>query len=58
MKTNNIEIRIAMMKREMPFYKLAEIMRISESTLYRKLRYELTKNEKKEFLNAIENYKE
>lgn len=53
----NREIRQALEKRKMKYWELADQMGIADGTLSRKLRYEITGEEKKRILAIIKNYK-
>lgn len=50
---NNQEIREAIFKNNIPKWKLAEQLNIDPSTLSRKLRREVQKEEKEKILNII-----
>ena len=51
--TNN-EVRTVAREKGVPLWKVADAMRISEATLTRKLRHELTDHEKRDMLKLIE----
>lgn len=53
----NIEIRNALKKANLKQWQLADILKISESTLVIKLRHELPEEEKEEILKIIEENK-
>ena len=50
----NKEIREAMKKKELKQWQLAELLGISEQTMYRRLRKELPPDEKLKILDIIE----
>lgn len=54
---SNIDIRIAMLEANIKQYELAKKLKITEFYLCRKLRYELSKEEKQKILIAIEELK-
>ena len=49
----NMEIRTELMKRGMKNYELAELLGIADSALSRKLRKELSEDEKQKILEVI-----
>lgn len=49
----NQDIREMMKEKHVTAYALAAVMGVSENTLFRKLRYELSDEEKEEYINAI-----
>ena len=53
MKNNNKEIRGALKKYKIYNWQLASKLGIAESTLNRKMRFELSEYEKEKFINAI-----
>ena len=53
LKTNNKEIREAILKNGLNYYEVAKRLNISDGTLYRKLRYELPQEEKQKILEVI-----
>lgn len=56
---NNLEIRQAIKNKKLTHYEIAHRLNISETTLCRKLRYELPQEEKEKILKVInENKKE
>lgn len=56
MNIANEEIRIIALKKNMKQWQIAEALNISEATLSRKLRHELSAEEKENVLRAIEQY--
>lgn len=58
MKTSNSDIRNLLKAQKIKHWKLADLLGISETTLVRKLRKELPKEEKEKILNIIEKEKE
>ena len=54
MNRSNEDIRQAAKKKGIFFWQIADKLGISESTLYRKLRYKLPKNERKKIMDIIE----
>lgn len=56
MKKNNMEIRIALMKKNLPLYMLADILGKSEPTITRMMRHELPDEDQKRILALIEAY--
>lgn len=54
---NNLEIRQAISNSGLPHYEIAHRLGIHENTLGRKLRYELSQEEKTKILNIIEENK-
>lgn len=53
----NIEIREAMKRKRIPQWKLGEMLGVSENTINRRLRKELSTGEKQKILNIIGNAK-
>ena len=51
----NKDIRKEIIINDLTMYKLAELLNVSEATLYRKLRKELSKTEKEKILKIIKN---
>lgn len=51
--TPNNDIRFLCRGQGIPLWKLAEVLGISEPTLYRKLRVPISGNEREKYLNAI-----
>ena len=51
---NNLLIRIALLKTGLRNWQLANILEVSEPTLYRKLRHELPEEEQKRIAELIE----
>lgn len=54
MKKANTDIREAMRAKKVPVYAVANIMKIHENTLFRRLRYELPEQEKQKILCIID----
>lgn len=52
MKPNN-EIRDLLNEKHIPVYKVAAVMGVHENTVFRRLRYELTDDEKTVFIRII-----
>ena len=53
-KRRNAEIRLAAQKKKLRLWELADLLNISEATLQRKLRHELSDSEKERWLKLIE----
>ena len=51
----NKDIRKEIIINDLTMYKLAELLNVSEATLYRKFRKELSKTEKEKILKIIKN---
>lgn len=51
---NNLDLRNAIQKSGLRHYEVAKLMNISEGTFGRKLRFEITKEEKEKILEIIE----
>lgn len=49
----NIDLRKAAKSAKVPFWKIAEAMGISETAMSRKMRHELTEQERQEILSVI-----
>ena len=58
MKTSNSDIRNLLKTKNIKHWKLADLLGVSETTLVRKLRKELPKEEKEKIINIIEKEKE
>ena len=58
MKTSNSDIRNLLKAKNIKHWKLADLLGVSETTLVRKLRKELSKEEKEEIFNIIKKEKE
>lgn len=58
MQLNNIKIRLAAMEAGVPMWRLAHHLGIAPESLSKKLRYELSSDEEKRMLQAIEDIKE
>lgn len=56
MNTSNADIRFALLETGIPHYRLAEWLGISASTLYRKMRSEMTTAEKETIRRVIEEH--
>ncbi len=54
MKMNNLQIRLKLTEKGKPYYWLAEIMGISDNTLFRRLREELPADETARVLKLID----
>ena len=54
----NRTIKLAARGAGVPLWKLAEELKLSESTLFRRLRQPLSREEEQQYLAAIENAKE
>ena len=54
MTSNNAEIRTAAKRANVYLYEIAKEIGISDPTMTRKMRYELTKAEKEKFLSIID----
>ena len=54
MKMNNLRIRLKLIETGKPYYWLAEIMGISDNTLFRRLRDELPPEEQARIIQLIE----
>ena len=54
MNINNERIKLELFKRKIPQWKLAKALGISENTLCRRLRYELTKDQTDEIIKIID----
>ena len=54
----NIDIRVAILEAKLKHYEIAEELGIHEFAFSRKLRYELTADEKQKILNVIEKLKQ
>lgn len=52
----NKDIRKEIIINDLTMYKLAELLNVSEATLYRKFRKELSKTEKEKILKIIKNF--
>lgn len=52
---DNMEIRMELLKKNIKYYQLAELLGVSEFTLSRKLRKELPESEKRRILEVIKN---
>lgn len=50
----NADIRAEMKAKNIPVYAVADIMGVHENTLFRRLRHELTEQEKQEFIRIID----
>ena len=50
----NIEVRMAIMKNNIPKWKIAEKLGIADTSFSRKLRYEMKEEDKKKILDVIE----
>jgi len=57
MSLTNLEIRQLMEKKRIKYYELAEVLGVNASTLSRWLQKELTEEQKKQVLAAINNFK-
>lgn len=53
---NNLIVRMELMKASMKMYQLAEVLGISENTLLRKMRHELSDEEQKEIVTKIQEW--
>lgn len=49
----NTDIREAMRSKKIPVYAVADVMGIHENTLFRRLRYELSEQEKQKYFCII-----
>lgn len=49
----NIEIRAMLKEKKIPVYAVADIMGVHENTVFRRLRFELSDDEKAEFISII-----
>jgi len=56
MHSNNIEIRVELVKADLKQWELARLMGVHEESLSRKLRYELTPEEKEDMIHVIREY--
>lgn len=54
MKLNNIQIRLKLTEKGKPYYWLAQQMGISDNTLFRRLREELSEEEQNQIVQLIE----
>lgn len=54
----NEQIKYEMFRKKIPQWKLANVLGISETTMGRKLRVELSDTKREEILNIIENWSE
>lgn len=50
---NNVEIRAELKAAKIPYWKIADILGVHENTIMRKLRHELTENDRTRFESAI-----
>ena len=50
---NNVEVRAAIQNKKLRYWQVAERLGISENTFYRRLRKELSEDEKKKVLATI-----
>lgn len=53
MKLANPEIRNLMKEKQIPVYAVAAVMGVHENTVFRRLRFELSKDEKADFCRII-----
>ncbi|MBR3422814.1 MAG: hypothetical protein IKG98_12265 [Ruminococcus sp.] len=53
MSKANADIRSLMKEKQIPVYAVAHVMGVHENTVFRRLRFELTKAEKAEFTRVI-----
>lgn len=58
MKPSNSDIRTLLKKHNIKHWKLADLLGVSETTLVRKLRKELSEEEKEKIFNIIKKEKE
>lgn len=54
----NIDIREAMRTKKVPVYAVADVMGVHENTLFRRLRYELSEQEKQKYFCIIDEISE
>lgn len=54
----NTDIREAMRTKKVPVYAVADVMGIHENTLFRRLRYELSEQEKQKYFCIIDEISE
>ena len=50
----NADIRAELKARNIPVYAIADVMGVHENTLFRRLRHELTEQEKQKFIRIID----
>ena len=50
---NNVEIKAEMKAAKIPYWKIADVLGVHENTIMRKLRHELTDNDRTRFESAI-----
>lgn len=50
----NADIRAELKAKSIPVYAVADVMGVHENTLFRRLRHELTEQEKQEFVRIID----
>lgn len=53
MSKANADIRALLKEKQIPVYAVAHVMGVHENTIFRRLRFELTKAEKAEFTRVI-----
>lgn len=54
----NTDIREAMRTKKVPVYAVADVMGVHENTLFRRLRYELSEQEKQKYFCIIDEISE